>query len=163
MPGPSVPRARSTRARASAVEGMRQQVAGLMTQWGSQESTASAGRQKVYDKVEAVRSELEITTGEIQRGLLAESLDACTALLGRIQAEEQRQNALDALRAEAQRYIDARQPDQAVVGNRLPLARVVDERVPLWTDRVARVEEPQANAPDLSRVGVLAPERAATG
>jgi ActR/RegA family two-component response regulator len=34
---------------------------------------------------EAVRSELEITTGEIQRGLLAESLEACTALLGRME------------------------------------------------------------------------------
>jgi len=34
---------------------------------------------------QAVRSELEITTGEIQRGLLAESLEACTALLGRME------------------------------------------------------------------------------
>jgi DNA-binding NarL/FixJ family response regulator len=34
---------------------------------------------------EAVRSELEITSGEIQRGLLAESLEACTALLGRME------------------------------------------------------------------------------
>src|SRR5262249_56894152 len=48
---------------------------------------------------------------------------------------------------------------QAVVWDRLPLARVIDERVPLRTDPVARVEEAPADAPDLSPIAVLAPER----
>src|SRR5581483_8742561 len=45
---------------------------------------------------------------------------------------------------------------------RLPLTRVVDVGVPLRADPVARIEEPEADAADLSRVGVLAPERTAT-
>lgn len=47
------------------VEGMRQQVAGLMTQWGHQESVASAGRQKLYDKVEAMRGEVAVLTERV--------------------------------------------------------------------------------------------------
>src|SRR5262249_14508330 len=52
-------------------------------------------------------------------------------------------------------------PLEGVLGNRLPLARVVHERVPLRPDPVTRIEEPEPDASDLSRVGVLAPERAA--
>src|SRR4029079_14611004 len=52
---------------------------------------------------------------------------------------------------------------EAVVGDRLPLAGVVDEGVPLRPEPVARVEEPEPDASDLPGVGVLAPERAAAG
>src|SRR5207253_4070635 len=45
--------------------------------------------------------------------------------------------------------------------DRLPLARKVDERVPLRPDSVARVEEPEAHAPGFPGVRILAPERAA--
>src|SRR5262249_54982898 len=49
---------------------------------------------------------------------------------------------------------------EPVVGDRLPVAGVVDERVPLRPDPVTRIEEPEPDAPHFSRVGVLAPERA---
>src|SRR5262249_39124365 len=50
---------------------------------------------------------------------------------------------------------------EPVVGDRLPFAGVVDERVPLGPDPMPRVEESESHASDLSRLGVLAPERAA--
>src|SRR5262249_47411473 len=51
---------------------------------------------------------------------------------------------------------------EPVGGQGLPLAGVVDERVPLRPDVVAGVEETEAHASDLAGVRVQAPERAAT-
>ena len=50
---------------------------------------------------------------------------------------------------------------EPVVGDRLPLARVVDEGAPLRPDAVSGIEEAEAHAPDLTGLGIRAPERAA--
>src|SRR5947209_9095691 len=50
---------------------------------------------------------------------------------------------------------------EPVVRDRLPLAGIVDVRVPLRPNAVARIEEPQADAPHVAGVRILAPERTA--
>src|SRR5436305_1327171 len=52
---------------------------------------------------------------------------------------------------------------EPVVAQRLPRARVVHVRVPLRTNVVRLVEQAEADAADLARLRVLAPERAAAG
>src|ERR1700758_1694384 len=52
-------------------------------------------------------------------------------------------------------------PLEPVVGERLPVARVVHERAPLRTDVVTVVEETEPDAPHLPGLRVLAPERTA--
>src|ERR1700751_4317751 len=52
-------------------------------------------------------------------------------------------------------------PLEPVVRQRLPLARVLHERVPLRTDVVAGIEEAEPHTPDLARLGRETPERAA--
>src|SRR5438105_8366721 len=50
---------------------------------------------------------------------------------------------------------------EPVVRDRLPLAGIVDVRAPLRPNAVARIEEPQADAPYVAGVRILAPERTA--